>query len=772
METQILQYDLLWIQSIPSIANIYYHKYLKETHVIHCPDKDLPIRAVARSIMSTLRANETKKMALYFEQPCSDTKRRSIFEFVLKHIPDLTCFCLSVPCAPLQPSLLLGWSAGLIDGHWKRLCSSAYDPEACVPFEPPTTKSGQSACNDFEAMFAMSASVFNKEALIVHFTHHLLSFNADQGLILSENVENAIRGWIEANQHQFKTLIWIIDEKKLYGDAIYNINQEGRDTLLQKYREMVSDKIQSFNDTIPVYSYILDYFHTTSFDLLQSLAQLQHRHSINIAGSTLLTWSNEETTSLNQHSFYTLNCIYLQQKPLFNTSKWKYLHQSSETPSSKDKLKYVSPDMLQLEGDLTNVFRVPLLKSTDNSLPLTKSEEITSDIRHTVSAKTVEVFDSWAELGLKQDLVPISKQDTITSTPNDAGVQPFEAKEKPDEGVVHKQLLQAIIRSLTKRKIGAFIGNTAYMDRGLELKHQVNQLTIDTNEEDDQVRMMGNIPIENSSGIITSTICFSKQDDTYTLVKAKCTCPIGNWGNCKHCAAVMLHALDKRVAMPSQQQPIKEAEPSSPLSTKRSYDASEEDNDSSSNESRKKANASVESSCESASTVAYDPDAPPSAPASHSTDEEGTLAPTFAPNVSPLSNPSLQSVSVYHSSSNERSSASQNSLSSSAKETVSYPSSNSLSDNQQLRESLEQIPESHYEKEEEEEEEESVEIIQQANLNLDAPLMDAGSTDRAHMSSTTEQPTNSQEQDVKHDNDDGDDEDEDDDQLPETQPCF
>lgn len=84
---------------------------------------------------------------------------------------------------------------------------------------------------------------------------------------------------------------------------------------------------------------------------------------------------------------------------------------------------------------------------------------------------------------------------------------------------------------------------------------------------------------------------------------------------------------------------------------------------------------------------------------------------------------------------------------------------------------MEQIPESHYEKEEEEEEE-SVEIIQQANLNLDAPLMDAGSTDRAHMSSTTEQPTNSQEQDVKHDNDDGDDEDEDDDQLPETQPCF
>lgn len=56
METQILQYDLLWIQSIPAMANIYYYKYLRETHVLHCPAKDLSIRAVARSIMSTLRA--------------------------------------------------------------------------------------------------------------------------------------------------------------------------------------------------------------------------------------------------------------------------------------------------------------------------------------------------------------------------------------------------------------------------------------------------------------------------------------------------------------------------------------------------------------------------------------------------------------------------------------------------------------------------------------------------------------------------------------------
>lgn len=120
--------------------------------------------------------NETKKVALYFEQRCSDTKRKSIFEFVLKHMSSLTCFCLSVPCAPLQPSLLLGWSAGLTDSHWKQLCSGSYDPEACVPFQPPTAKSGQSACNDFEAMFVMSASIFNKEVTLAPILHPIVCF--------------------------------------------------------------------------------------------------------------------------------------------------------------------------------------------------------------------------------------------------------------------------------------------------------------------------------------------------------------------------------------------------------------------------------------------------------------------------------------------------------------------------------------------------------------------------------------------------------------------
>lgn len=207
----------------------------------------------------------------------------------------------------------------------------------------------------------------------------------------------------------------------------------------------------------------------------------------------------------------------------------------------------------------------------------------------------MHVFDSWAALAWKQDLKPITDQDTIPYTPNDAGVQPFEANKKPDKDTVHTQVLQDAIKSLTKRKISACIGNTAYIERGLELKHQVSQLSVNSDDGNDQVQIMGSIPIESSSGFITSTLFFGKQDgDTYTLLKAKCTCPIGNWGNCKHCAAVMLYALDRQQQQTEAEEPS--PLPSSPVLTKRSFDASSEgDNDSSSNESRKKANSSVES---------------------------------------------------------------------------------------------------------------------------------------------------------------------------------
>jgi hypothetical protein len=81
-------------------------------------------------------------------------------------MPDITCFCLSVPCTPIQPNLLLGWSAALDNHKWKEHCSIMYNSNAFEPFQPPTVKSGQSECNDFSQTFAISGSIFNKEVTL------------------------------------------------------------------------------------------------------------------------------------------------------------------------------------------------------------------------------------------------------------------------------------------------------------------------------------------------------------------------------------------------------------------------------------------------------------------------------------------------------------------------------------------------------------------------------------------------------------------------------
>lgn len=46
----IQQFELLWLQAIPSIAAIYYFKYLTDTHILHCPDVTHDNQITPRSI--------------------------------------------------------------------------------------------------------------------------------------------------------------------------------------------------------------------------------------------------------------------------------------------------------------------------------------------------------------------------------------------------------------------------------------------------------------------------------------------------------------------------------------------------------------------------------------------------------------------------------------------------------------------------------------------------------------------------------------------------
>jgi hypothetical protein len=91
-----------------------------------------------------------------------------------------------------------------------------------------------------------------------------------------------------------RTLIYIIDERTLYRDIVYNVPQERyalvtlqythcfidtlfakhrRDQLLRKLRGIIFESLQEFNDTMPSYSYIADYFDTDQFNLLNCLSQ-------------------------------------------------------------------------------------------------------------------------------------------------------------------------------------------------------------------------------------------------------------------------------------------------------------------------------------------------------------------------------------------------------------------------------------------------------------------------------------------------------------------
>jgi hypothetical protein len=70
-----------------------------------------------------------------------------------------------------------------------------------------------------------------------------------------------------------RTLIWIINEKTLYGESVYSIIQDKRSALLEKYREKLFLSIQAFATTTPIYCYLIDCLTTLQYSLSNCLAQ-------------------------------------------------------------------------------------------------------------------------------------------------------------------------------------------------------------------------------------------------------------------------------------------------------------------------------------------------------------------------------------------------------------------------------------------------------------------------------------------------------------------
>lgn len=81
----------------------------------------------------------------------------------MKIKPLLSCYCLSIPITEYQWNLLLGWSAEINDPVWKKRCVLEYNPEAFLPFTPPTIEAEQSEWAEFETNHAISNEIFYKQ---------------------------------------------------------------------------------------------------------------------------------------------------------------------------------------------------------------------------------------------------------------------------------------------------------------------------------------------------------------------------------------------------------------------------------------------------------------------------------------------------------------------------------------------------------------------------------------------------------------------------------
>lgn len=101
----------------------------------------------------------------------------------------------------------------------------------------------------------------------------MISFDIHSGIQFNHCVDHSIKGWIRAAALTPRTLIWIIDEKSLYGEHINNVIQDKRPSLLKKYREKLFSSIEAFATTIPIYCYLINCFNTSLFNLSEYLAQ-------------------------------------------------------------------------------------------------------------------------------------------------------------------------------------------------------------------------------------------------------------------------------------------------------------------------------------------------------------------------------------------------------------------------------------------------------------------------------------------------------------------
>ncbi|KAI9319145.1 hypothetical protein BX666DRAFT_1429384 [Dichotomocladium elegans] len=281
----IINHDLVWLQGPPVIAAVHYHKHLRSTHVLYCPD-DSPfqaektVRELARAIVTVLDSNK-KRLAIHFMYPCAENKLSEIVRAIHRTRPQLKIDCFVLQTSALQNLLLLGWSMGAMAANshdadlWLRRCSVPFSSTA---FVTPAGCSSVHRIEEYKQPFCISEHGFTKRALFINVTPSLYTVlsSSKPGIVLNEDTTAVIKGWADATRQMgiAGTLIILVNEKAIYGQALKNHERAIQERLLEEARASTLAALAQLQAGCPVYLYARDFFSRVPESIYDQIASI------------------------------------------------------------------------------------------------------------------------------------------------------------------------------------------------------------------------------------------------------------------------------------------------------------------------------------------------------------------------------------------------------------------------------------------------------------------------------------------------------------------
>ncbi|KAI9488229.1 hypothetical protein BDB00DRAFT_849132 [Zychaea mexicana] len=557
-----VDHDILWLQTAPSIAAIYYHTHLYTTHVLYCPDDrvqldELTVRDLGRKILNVLDSNN-KKLAVHFMRPCAIRKHQDVVRYLLKIRSSLTIDCRVLPTAPIQTRLLAGWAMSLQPEFasrdlWLRRCLVPFHSDA---FNSPDDDSDVNT--EYMDPFCITAEPFEKRALVINVTRSICTGKSGVGFTLNDAVVMAIQGWTDVVKQLSiaGTVILIADEKTLY-KGIPDELGEKQDKQLKRHRESTYRYLERLGSECPIYLYTRAYTTMEPETIPEKLACIQHRHGLCLRGSFMLSWSRDDT--LLQHDdcpayFSQMQHIYLREilvqksRVIWKGDFFEILQRETEK-LQPDNIRRIAPSTITSDLSDQEQTWTPLLYMQSDKT--TREETFEGTVRHSVSALNTRVFDSYKshmenietdKSGAKQQTHPMSFQYDDNNLKGSSSTHNIQQDDQNgmDEDAIEK-LRYGFADRLDNEAIKTYIGNKGACSRGQTILDKLDQMKIAGDA--DSIDIWANAHGTAKEAYVVSITLTSESQKEIGFKDGSCSCPVGKHGKCKHCTALLLRFM-------------------------------------------------------------------------------------------------------------------------------------------------------------------------------------------------------------------------------------